>query len=274
MSSVIVPHAPKTSAVKANSAAEITHTRNLPIVMYHKILNNRRGKYTVTVDQIKADFAAILDAGFTPVFMSEVIDFVEGDGKLPPKPIVITFDDGFYNNVSYGLPIAKELGVKFMIYPVTSFSKLSMERNEANNPSYSHLTWEQMKEAKESGLVEFGNHSHKMHNLKPRYGIAKMSSESDAHYVQELKQDIETAQNFIEQSGVGRPNSFAYPFGKYSTRAKELLLEMGFHALLSCNEKVSVIEKGKPETLHCLGRFNRAGSYTTKELMNKLTQRD
>jgi len=245
-------------------------TIDLPIVMYHQIFKCTKGKYCVSPDQLRSDFTAILDAGFTPVFMSEVIAWVDGKGKLPEKPIVITFDDGHYNNLHYGLPIAEQLGIKFMIYPITSFSEYSVTSGDHSNPNYSHLTWEQIKTAVDSGLVEIGNHTHKMHRFKPRFGVMKRFDESDDEYVQNFRDDIENAQELLLASGVARPMSFAYPFGKYSTKARELLIDMGFRALLTCNEKVSTITQGEPECLHSLGRFNRDGDYSTEKILNKL----
>ena len=263
----LVPYSASSMEVAAKDTPQ---TRELPIVMYHNILKSRNGRYALSPEKLENDFTAILSAGFTPVFMSEVIDWVDGKGSLPNKPIVITFDDGHYNNLYYGLPIAKKLGVKFMINPVTSFSKHTADSGDHSNPNYSHITWAQMKEAVDSGLVEIGNHTHRMHRFKPRFGILKMDSENFDDYTAALKSDIEYAQELIEQSGVPRPLTFAYPFGKYSKDSRELLVDMGFRALLTCNERVSTITQYDSTTLHNLGRFNRDGGISIEKLIQKI----
>ena len=245
----------------------------LPIVMYHKILKSKRGRFTVSPAQLEADYQAFLAAGYTPVFMSEVIDWVDGRGSLPEKPIVITFDDGHYNNLYYGVPIAKKLGVKKMILPVTEFSKNHSESDiDHSNPNYSHLTWAQLKECVDSGFVEIGNHTHAMHKFKPRYGIAKMGGENICDYACALKRDIDESQRLIMEAGVARPTTFAYPFGKYSKESREILLDLGFRALLTCNEWTNKIKKGDPSSLHNLGRYNRDGAMSTEEIVRKLGQ--
>jgi len=241
---------------------------HLPIVMYHNVLKSRTGKYVVSPAQLERDFEAIIAAGFQPVFMSEVIDWVDGKGKLPARPIVITFDDGHYNNLHYGLPIAQRHNMKFMINPVTSFSKFSVDSGDHSNPNYSHITWEQMGTAVASGLIEFGNHSHAMHKFKPRFGITKMRHEGEDDYATTLRDDIMAAQDLIEQSGAVRPRTFAYPFGKFDSLSRRLLLDMEFRALLTCTEGVSIITKSKPESLHNLKRINRDGSMSTEKLIN------
>jgi len=242
----------------------------LPIIMYHNILNHRKGKYVVSQKQLESDFRAILDNGFTPVFMSQVIDWVDGKGTLPDKPIVITFDDGHYNNLHYGLPLAKELGIKFMINPVTGFSKFSVESGDHSNPNYSHITWEQMGEAHKSGHIEFGNHTHSMHKFKPRFGIMRMGGEDDTTYASNIRDDIQKSQQHFVESGVPAPLTFAYPFGKYSTSSRGHLIDMGFRALLTCNEWINTIRQGDPASLHKLGRFNRDGHLSTEQVLTKL----
>ena len=258
------------AGIKNEEVSATTGELKLPIVMYHQVLKSTNGKYTVTPTQLESDFRAILDAGFTPVFMSEVINWVDGKGSLPAKPIVITFDDGNYNNIFYGLPIAKELGVKFMINPVTSFSQHSVDHKDTENPNYSHIAWWNMKDAHDTGLVEFGNHTHKMHKFRPRFGISKIAGENDDEYRTALNTDIEEAQSLLEKCGLPRPLTFAYPFGKYSTEARDHLVEMGFRAMLTCNEHITTIKKGDPTSLYTLGRYNRDGAWSTNTLMQKI----
>lgn len=244
----------------------------LPILMYHKVFTHTTGRYVVSPQQLENDFIAIKEAGFTPVFMREVIDWVDGRGTLPEKPIVITFDDGHYNNLYYALPIAKKHNVKIMVSPITSYSKFSLESGDHSNPKYSYLTWEQLREMTESGLCEIGNHTHHMHEFKPRFGISKLSAEDDAEYERELRADIEHSNALIMGSGCAHPTTFAYPFGKYNKKAREILVDMDFRALLTCNELVSTVTQGDPTTLHQLGRFNREGDYSTEKVLKLISK--
>ncbi|MCL2756395.1 MAG: polysaccharide deacetylase family protein [Firmicutes bacterium] len=243
----------------------------LPILMYHNVLKTRKGKYVVSPNQLESDFIKLKELGYTTVFMSQVIDWVDGKGTLPEKPIVLTFDDGHYNNLHYALPLAKKHDIKFMLYPVTGFSKHTTDSGDHSNPNYSHLTWDQIKSAHESGHIEMGNHTHALHKFKPRFGIMKVGGEDMDSYIAKVKKDIITAQDLIEQSGVPRPTSFAYPFGKFSKEGRELLVDMGFRALLTCTSGVSTIKRGDAKSLHHLKRYNRDGHLTTNEVFNKLS---
>jgi len=237
----------------------ISEEIQLPIIMYHNVLKSRKGKYIVSPKQLERDFIAIKEAGYTTVFLSEVISWVDGKGELPDKPLVLTFDDGHYNNIYYALPLAKEHGIKFMINPVTSFSKFTTDSGDHSNPNYSHLTWSQMREAHESGHVEIGNHTHALHKFNPRFGIMQVGGEDLETYLKTIRTDIEKAQDLIEASGTPRPMTFAYPFGKFTKEGKQLLIDMGFRAILTCTEGVSTIKKGDASSLYHLKRYNRDG---------------
>lgn len=80
----------------------------LPVVMYHSILNDPAlaGDYVLSPQQLECDLRYIKECGYTPVLMEDLISYVNiPEAKLPPKPILITFDDGYYNNYLYAYPL-------------------------------------------------------------------------------------------------------------------------------------------------------------------------
>lgn len=84
----------------------------MPVIMYHTILNSRDGVYIVSEAQLENDLKELIARGYEFVFPSEVAEFVSGEGSLPEKPVMLTFDDGHYNNLYYGLPILEKYGAK------------------------------------------------------------------------------------------------------------------------------------------------------------------
>jgi len=261
-----------TSEVRTVNAKASGDEIALPIVMYHSVLKSRRGKYTIHPNELERDIARYKEMGYTPVTLREVSDWVSRKGNLPEKPMVITFDDGHYNNLYYALPILRKHDAKAVINIVTSFSRHSTETpGEANNPNYSSLTWDNIRELHNSGLIEIGNHTHAMHKFKPRYGIAQVSSESVDEYKNAIRTDLEKANTYLTQSaGVPRPITFAYPFGKYTNEGREVLQELGFEAILTCNEGISVIRRGDPTSLHTLKRYNRSGNVSHESFIKKV----
>lgn len=244
--------------------------RTLVCVMYHNILKSRKGRYIVSPQQFEDDLAAYRDAGFTTVFPSEIADFVYGDGDLPERPLLISFDDGRYNNMYYGLPLLEKYGDKAVMCPVGAFSEFSTVSGDDSNPNYSHVTWGQMGELSASGVFEMGNHSYDMHRYKPRFGILRKEGESTAEYTRAVSMDAGKLQDGILRATGKLPLTYAYPFGAYCDEALAALRALGFRVFLTCNEGASVIRRGAPESLFKVKRANRDGHLASGEFVSRL----
>ena len=131
------------TAVKAAQAnQEMSAGIKLPIVMYHSILKDskRQGKYVISPDMLERDIKYLNENGYTPVFMQEVIDYVINGHPLPEKPIVLSFDDGYYNNYTYAYPLAQQYHAKIVIAPIIAQTEKYSEM-KVENANYGHITW-------------------------------------------------------------------------------------------------------------------------------------
>lgn len=243
--------------------------REVPIIMYHSILKSRKSQYIVSPDQFKSDLQELKKLGYESVFIQDLIDFCNGEGNLPKKPIVISFDDGHYNNYTYAYPILKELGFKANLNIVGCYCEFSTSSGDCDNPNYSYLTWQEIKELKDSGVFEIGNHSYAMHTYKPRFGIGKLPNESAEDYKTNLTKDVMHLEDKFKNECGFNSNVFAYPFGKYEKESSDILCELGFKAFLTCNEGINKLTKGDATSLLHLKRINRTGCLTTQEFLKR-----
>lgn len=246
------------------------HKVRLPVVMYHSVLKSRQGQYIVSPLQLENDFKHFVEAGFVAVSVQQLIDFADGTGALPEKPILITFDDGHYNNMYYALPLLQEYKLHAVVNVIGRFSQYTTESGDAHNPNYSHLTWDEIAQLSTENVMEIGNHTYNMHNYKPRYGVQRLCSESDEQYKTALQNDVEKLQRKLLETTGKQCRCFAYPFGKYSKISEEVLNKMGFAVTLTCNEGISEVEFGNSCSLKLLKRINRSGLYDTQTLLNKI----
>lgn len=231
----------------------------LPIVMYHSIIDdtNKAGKYVITPEQFERDLDYLMENGYTTVCSDELIEYVRKGVPLPKKAIMITFDDGYYNNYLYAYPALKERNMKAVILPIGKYTEYYSETEEISQ-YYSHVTWVQLKEMFESGVFEIGNHTWDMHsNNGNRKGCCIMAQESVGKYYTAIDNDIWKLQNMLLQKIGSVPVIFAYPFGCMCREAENKLTDMGFKITLSCMEKINNITRDD-ESLLLLGRFNRA----------------
>lgn len=227
----------------------------LPIIMYHSVLKDPKysGKFVVTPDELERDFKYLSDNGYTAVFMSQVIDYVEKGTPLPDKPIVLSFDDGYYNNYLYAYPLAQKYNMKLVISIVGKYSEEYSETEE-KSAYYSHITWDEMNEMIKSGCVEIQNHSYDMHTISDkRNGSKKNHGESDEDYKNALSNDVTKAQDVIKYHTGISPAVFTYPFGGISKASVGILKKLGFKATLGCAEGVNSISRN----IDCLFMMKR-----------------
>ncbi|MEM5766829.1 MAG: polysaccharide deacetylase family protein [Bacillota bacterium] len=244
----------------------------VPILMYHSILKDpkRTGKYVVSPTTFREDMLYLKENGYTAVFISELIDYVYNGTPLPEKPVVITLDDGYLNNLTYVLPILEETDMKATISVIGAYSQRFSETLDPN-PNYAHLTWKDIKTLYASGRVEIGNHSYDLHNGYDQLGVLQHRGESKENYCRRIAEDIGKLQTTLEAETGIVPQVFTYPFGQVCEDVLPVLRTLGFRAALTCFEKLNYITTD-PECLFHLNRFNRPGNVSTKTFMQKIAE--
>ena len=243
----------------------------LPIIMYHALLKDpkRQNQYVVSPELFEEDLKHLKKKGYTPVFMKEVIAFVEEEGTLPEKPVVITFDDGYYNNYYYAFPLLKKYDMKAVLSVVGKMTD-DFSNTPDENPNYAHVTWDHILEMHRSGLWEIQNHSYNCHSYDSRNGVSQVSSEKYDAYEDFLMADICHLQDKLAYVTGVTPNTFTYPFGAFTENTDKVLKKIGFKATLSCTEGVSTIKKGDPECLYKLKRHLRPPDKSSEEFFDFL----
>ena len=249
--------------------AKENESATVVILMYHSLLKDpaRHGKYVVSPDLFESDLKYLKEHGYSFVGMQELIDFVYSGAPLPKKSVVITFDDGYYNNYLYAYPLLEKYDAKMVISVIGKYTDLY--DGEKPNAYYSHVTWDMINEMLASGRVEIGNHTYSMHTNGERRGSKKIKGETDEHYSKILTEDIGKLQaEMFEHTGT-YPSVYTYPFGAISNASFGIIADMGFLASLSCAEKPSTVTRGKPESLRCLGRFLRPTKISSADFFEK-----
>lgn len=246
----------------------------LPILMYHGVLEDpgRQGQYVVSPALLESDLQWLRDNGYETVVMQDLIDYVDTGKALPEKPVMLTFDDGYYNNYKYAYPLLRQYGMRAVLSPVVSWSEKYSEK-DADHVIYSHATWEELREMSDSGVMEIQNHSYDMHycTAGKRKGTLKQSTETAAGYRATLREDLETAQRKLTEVLGKTPTTFTYPYGAMCADAREVIRELGFRATLSCESRINRITR-QPDCLTELGRYLRPAGVTTAAYMQKIDQ--
>ena len=235
--------------------------------MYHSVLPSENDVYVLSPERLEEDLIELKRRGYRSVTIKEIKRFLKGKGTLPEKPVLLTFDDGHYNNLFYARDVLKKHGFSAVLHVIGCFTEYS-STHEKDHPEYSHLTWEEIGTLARSGIFEIGSHSYAMHSYKPRFGIKRKKGESEEAYRRALTEDtIKLERSLIEKSGV-IPVSYAYPFGAYTQESEAILHSLGYDVLFTCYEKINVLKKGDKSKASRLYRINRDGTKDPLSFMN------
>lgn len=244
----------------------------VPIIMYHSLLKDTSllNDYTISPSLFEDDLKYLNKSGYKTITVSNLIEYVYHDTPLPEKCIILTFDDGYYNNYYYAFPLLKKYECKAVISPIGSMTEFYTNSKEIS-VNYGHISVDNIKEMVESGYVEIQNHSYDMHKLTPRKGVDKKKGETFESYKSTIQKDIVTAQNYLKDKTGVSPQCFVYPFGAKSDDTEKIVKELGFKCTLTCTEEPNYISKSE-ESLINLGRYRRENSESMEALLNRINK--
>ena len=242
----------------------------LPIIMYHSILKDKKlqNDYTISPTLFEKDLKYLNDNGYSTVIVEDLINYVYHGKDLPDKCIMLTFDDGYYNNYYYAYPLLKKYNCRAVISPIASMTEKFTQTQDIS-VTYGHISDDNIREMVNSGYVEIQNHSYDMHTLTPRKGVSKKRGESSEDYKNAITSDVTKAQNYLENVTGKKPSCFVYPFGAKSDGTEEIVRELGFVCTMTCTEEPNVITRDK-ESLFELGRYRRDGKESMESLLNSI----
>lgn len=260
---------------KGSSAAKaIALDKNsccVPIIMYHEVKNTCAGKDVITPYEFESDLKYLKENSYTTITMTDLINHVYKKTPLPAKPVILTFDDGYYNNYVYVFPLLKKYNMKIVL-SIIGKNTDDFSRIEDINLNYSHVTWNEINEMMKSGLVEIQNHTYDLHSIKSgRFGCGKEFGESQQHYEKVLTDDIQRLQNEAALYTQYTPNTFTYPYGKVSDASLPIIKKLGFKASLTCIFGMNIVSYN-PECLFELRRVCRSHSYPVKKAIDGVTK--
>lgn len=243
----------------------------LPVIMYHSVCEKLPADYVVAPSQLDSDLSWLSTHGFSAVSAQQLIDYTRGRGELPKRPVLITFDDGFYNNLSVALPILEKHDMCAVVSIVGRYTD-DYAAADPHADTYSYLTWGDISELASSGRVEIGSHTYDMHSRSGlRQGCARLPEESVEDYTSLLRADIGLLKTELHENCGIVPSVFAYPFGALSRESLPVLRDSGILMSLTCREGVNTITR-EPDCLYGIFRYNRSGLLTTDEYMERITK--
>ena len=183
--------------IRGDSSSEI----QIPILLYHRFGPVVADSMTIQTTVFESHLKYFIAHNYTVIPLRQVVDFYLKNGPRPPaRSVVIVADDGHKSVYTDMFPLIKKYRV-----PVTLF----LYPSAISNASYA-MTWDQLREMKNSGIVEFQSHSFWHPNF-----IKDKKRLKEAEYEKSVNMQMTKSKETIEKELNVKVNMLAWPFGIY-----------------------------------------------------------
>ena len=276
--------APLTWAKAASSDQTLT------VIGYHEIINKQNAlipEYAVSSAQFEKHIEWLKKNGYHFISVDQLLQAHAGKARLPAKPVLLTVDDGYESFYQNAYPIIKANKIPAVLAVVGSW--LEPAENQKINfsdeiiPRNAMLSWEQLKEMQNSGLVEIASHSYNLHrgilgnpqgNSEPAavtrlYDPKTASYEDDLHYQQRITEDLRHNNQLLKAHGIQSPRVMVWPYGRYNLQTVSIAKHLGMPIAIS-------LDDGADSAKSALNQLNRIlvdGNMSTNDLAQEIENR-
>ena len=246
------------------------YTKDVPVLMYHNIAEEPNDM-TVTPETFRMHMETLAENGYTAVTLDDMVNYVYSGGELPEKPVLITFDDGYYSNYEYAYPVLSEHGMKAVIFTVgTSFGKTTYLDTDA--PITPHFGEKEAKEMTNSGVISLQSHTYDMHRSEnyeknARYDMGQLAGETEEEYIDTVREDLIMSREFLENLREDNVLALSYPKGKITDNAARIAVEEGYTVTFSTNWGVQELVRGLGQSLYAVKRNHISNDVTSERLL-------
>jgi peptidoglycan/xylan/chitin deacetylase (PgdA/CDA1 family) len=209
-------------AVWALCRPRVPAPRDIPVLMYHNVLPAEPGLsvWQVSTEEFAWQMDQLAQAGYESILPEDIARAAAGRGKLPEKPVVITFDDGYAGVMENAEPILAKHGFKAICYAIVGL--LSGEGEE--------------RRVFDSGPLLTTNEAVAMHGR----GVVSVGSHSLSHARNPmgLAEEIGLSRKILKSLGVDT-RDYCYPFGLHGyDYMYDALRANGFHTAFICDDEM------------------------------------
>src|SRR5262245_20138507 len=178
----------------------------VPVLVYHGIgrigADDAGGRFVLTRERFAEQMASLRAAGYEPVTTDQLALYLSADPasddipeaevlRLPPKPILITFDDGRADAMIQADPILEDTRMRATMFVIGKPTETG---------SFYYESAEKLRENVRSGRWELQNHTYDLHDFVQTADgqisalVAPNPGESITGYARRIGSDLDRAQ--------------------------------------------------------------------------------
>lgn len=255
------------------------NVQDIEIFCYHDVVDNSNleilnaDPYAISTERLEEHFKFFKQNGYTPISLKQYDNYLKGKAKLPKKPIILTFDDGRESMYTHIYPLLKKYDYPAVFAIILSY----MDKDILPTTDIKKMvSWQELKEMQDSGLVEIASHTYDLHNfiVSNKYGDKQQNVitinwhndnyETEMAFNQRIDEDMQIGNDIFIKNMGNSSNILVWPYGAYNDYAINSAKKVGYKYQMMLNDDVNL----QDDTL--FSRYIIYGNPTDEELLQML----
>ncbi|GAC1470963.1 MAG: polysaccharide deacetylase family protein [Chloroflexota bacterium] len=178
-------------------------------LMYHIVDDTVLDPISVSADTFRLHMRVLRAHDFTVLSLNDAIRIVKGEATAARRAVLVTFDDGYADNILTALPILREHGIPATLFVPTAYIGGINRWNPRVKFDTRHADWDELRDWVAAGL-DIGGHAHDHTHIARLHG-------------EELRASIDRNRALLERELGTAVRGFAYPYGEFTAEARALV---------------------------------------------------
>jgi len=239
----------------------------LIVLAYHDVRDDvgtlaDRDPDATSTDHLISHFDWLKANGYHIVSLEDVLQAEQGKRALPRDAVLLTFDDGLESFYTKVYPLLRAYGYPAVAALVGSWIDLPPGKTLAYNSGDCgrdcFLSWDQVRQMQQSGLVEYASHTWGLHegiqgnpqgNSMPAAvtlrNDARSGYESEDAYTARVRADLRHSADEIAEHTGKRPRAIVWPYGAYTRVGTTVAAEEGMPVSMSLGDTLPSLQTGR-----------------------------
>lgn len=205
-----------------NVSAESKYTTKIPVLTFHRIVSDKDKKEIYPNNQwvgsakvFESMMKYLHDNGYETISTEDFYEWYIGNREYGKKTVLITFDDGFYEDYYIVYPILKKYNIKATSFVVGSRIKETTEKYDPHKTRFMGM------DAINEIRTDYPNYEIQSHTYNMHYYVKGKKHRIKTMTYEELVEDTELNSKF----GF---TTLAYPYGDNNKMIRKVLEEKGY----------------------------------------------
>ncbi|HBH7069033.1 TPA: poly-beta-1,6-N-acetyl-D-glucosamine N-deacetylase PgaB [Enterobacter cloacae] len=277
-------------APKARPQLEATKpwpTNQFLVLAYHDVEDDAADQryLSVRTSALNEQISWLVHNGYHAISVQDILDAHDGKKTLPPKAVLLSFDDGYSSFYTRVWPLLQAWNVPALWAPVGSW--VDTPANQKVNfgglmtPRDRFATWDMVRELSRSPLIEIGSHTWASHygiQANPQgsrepaianraYDKATGRYETDPQFSQRIGDDVRKVTEKITQVTGKVPRAWVWPYGAASGTSLAIARQQGYQLAFTLEDGL-----GNVQDLGNIPRLLIAGNPSLKAFASTVSQ--